>query len=493
MTRIYDIDNFIRSTGLEAYRVGGSVRDEILGRKPKDADYVVRNSDLGDLTTAVVRAGGQPSKLKLRDGRQIGVRANVRGLGLIEIALPRKEVARERREGESEHGAFDILVDPTLSLDEDAERRDFRMNAIYRAVSDGSLIDPLDGVQDIDGRIIATAHPHSFRDDPLRILRALRFVAQGYGRLGVGTQAQMEQYAYRATGAAEKAVSGTSVTELNKLLMGDKAATALRLMRDTGVMIEFLPELKPMIGFEQQSRFHNKTADEHTFDAIDAAVRFHASLRVRLGLLFHDAVKGLVAWMGHDGRLHYYAPDWKDWPSLWEIPYNTDKFLSDEVPRSHEDAGAENADAALMRLPYPKDIRKDVVKLVKNHMVPLNGRTKPSKVRRWRAELGDELLADLFKHRLADVMSKTDEVDAEAVAAIARLEAIRQGAERDKVPTSPKGLFINGQDLIALGFEGREIGVALDLLLKKVLAQPSLNNNEWLVAEAHRIKARRGI
>ena len=122
----------------EVYRVGGSVRDELLGRKPKDADYVVRNATIGELASAISRAGGKPSKLQLRDGRVVGQRAAVRGLGLIEIALPRTE-----RSTGPLHTDFEIITDPALPLVEDAVRRDFTINALYRDLRTRQVLDPL--------------------------------------------------------------------------------------------------------------------------------------------------------------------------------------------------------------------------------------------------------------------------------------------------------------------------------------------------------------
>ena len=95
--------------------------------------------------------------------------------------------------------------------------------------------------------------------------------------------------------------------ELSKLLLGAEPARALRLARDTGVLVELLPEFGPAIGFDQESRYHDLTVDEHTFAVVQAAADQGFSLPVRLAALFHDLGKPIVGWRGHDGRLHYYA------------------------------------------------------------------------------------------------------------------------------------------------------------------------------------------
>ncbi len=451
-------DAFVASLEIPgAYRVGGSVRDEILGRKPKDADYVVRNVELLDLMDRIDAVGGKPSFMQTRDGRKIGARANVRGLGLIEIALPRKEVSTGpgRRD-------FYITTDPGLTLAEDATRRDFTINAVYRGVPDGVLVDPLDGVNAIKQKVLMTTHPHSFRDDPLRILRALRFKSQlGFAFLEA-LEFQMRDYAACVDGLTDKGVSGTALDELCKLLMGRNVAAALRDMRDFGVMEHLLPELKPMIGFEQGSRYHDMTTDEHVFTALDAAAGMHCDLRVRLALLFHDCGKPESAWVGEDGRKHYYET---------------------ETHEDHAHVGARIARAALDRLNTPKRLRDDVVTIVANHMVPLSTSLRPAKVRRWRVEYGDELLADLLRHRLCDCMGK-GQINNDQLVALERLERIREDAERHRVPASVKALKVNGNDAKEAGLDGRAIGAALRSILHEVVSQPDEKrlSREWQLA-----------
>lgn len=472
MTHTAKIDKFMVSTGLaEVYRVGGSVRDEILGRRVKDCDYVVRDADLKTIGSAVASTGAKITPLKLRDGRQAGWRANQRGLGLVEIMMPRTEVARDPRPDENKRHAFDIVTDPSLSLEEDAKRRDFTINALYRDIFTGQIVDPLGrGREDIEDRVLMTTHETSFRDDPLRILRALRFRSTLGFPLADECVRQMEDYAQEVTGLTAKGVSGTALDEFCKLLMGKHVAAAMRIMRDTGVMAVLFPELADMIGFEQESQYHDMPTCEHTFVALDNAANLRCSLRVRMGLVFHDSGKRKAAWRGDDGNLHYYE----------------NKEMGKE---DHAVIGARNARAALTRLNAPKSLREDVVTIDERHMVPLSGSTKPAKVRRWRCELGDDLLEDLLKHRLCDVMAKGS-VDYDAVQAIARLEKIREEAVRLKVPTKAKELPISGHDLIEMGLEGKDIGRVQQQLLHEVVSQPDRNDREWLLGRAAKLAGR---
>ena len=154
-------------------------------------------------------------------------------------------------------------------------RRDFTVNAIARRLETGELVDPLGGRADLEARRLRTVSPQSFREDPLRLVRALRFVSQ------LGFEPDEELLAQmREEAPAVKLVSGERIGgglaadgmgELSKLLLGAEPARALRLARDTGVLVELLPEFGPAIGFDQESRYHDLTVDEHTFAVVQAA------------------------------------------------------------------------------------------------------------------------------------------------------------------------------------------------------------------------------
>jgi tRNA nucleotidyltransferase (CCA-adding enzyme) len=482
-------DQFMASLALpEVYRVGGSVRDELLGRRSKDSDYVVRCAGLGEIAAALVAAGTKPTPLKLRDGRQVGWRTLVKGWGLIEVVLPRTErklpLSPEQAFGNERH-SFEIITDPDLPLAEDAQRRDFTINALYRDVKGGSVIDPLGvGLDHLQKQRIDTTHPDSFRDDPLRTLRALRFVSRLDGfALSGPTLDQMRRHADAVTGLTGKGVSGTALHELSGMLMGDRPGYALRLARDTGVLQVILPELTDMIGFQQRSAYHTKTTDEHTFDAVQAAANMHehAPLRVRWALLFHDSGKPDTAWIGKDGRQHYYGlgslDDLQDWRTFRE-----------NMTIDHEMHGARRASAALHRLNAPARLRMDVVTLIDRHMLPLHDNVKPFKVRKWRAELGDDMLRDLITHRLADVIGKGGDIT-DACDVLEWIEHQRERAAAAGVPKSRKELAVSGGE-IAAALErepGAWIGNVQRALLHEVLANPTLNDKDWLLQRAARL------
>lgn len=468
-------DNFIAALGFEAYRVGGSVRDEILGRRCKDADYMVRGASLVDLRNALVKAADRKAitPLKLRDGRQFGWRVSAPGLGLIEIALPRTEVSTGpgRRD-------FDIVVDPELAVFEDAKRRDFTFNALYKLVPDGSVVDPTArGLYDLQHRLVTTTHPDSFRDDPLRTLRALRFVSVlGYD-LSANTREEMERHADAVNGLTDKGVSGTALEELCKLLMGADVAKALRIARDTGVLGTLLPELEPMLGFDQSSRYHDSTVDEHTFLALETAAKVDAPLRVRMALLFHDSGKPLVAWKGKDGYNHFYAHK--------DLPFSLD----------HEDESERLWRSAAARLNAPRALREDVATLVKEHMLSPHARGSKAKVRarRLRVKFGDDMLADLILHCMCDTAGRKGRPNVKDMEGFALLEDARQRAKAAGYPSSAKDLAVNGKDMMDLGLAGKAIGAVLAAVLDEVVCTADLPTatREWQLdrARAHARKA----
>lgn len=478
MTYLDRTDAFIRELEAEAYLVGGAVRDSFIpGRRIKDGDYVVRLS-LDELKRRLRKTGVEFGPLALRSGKVVGYRATRRGIGAVEIALPRVERKVEGEGVGNERHRFEIVVDPAIPLAEDAIRRDFTMNAMYRNVDTGEIVDPLGGYHDLTDELIRTTHEDSFKDDPLRILRALRFVSVLGFDIEHVTLLQMEQHASAVTGLTGKGVSGTALDELSKILMGRHVAKALGIARDTGVLATLLPELAPMIDFDQNNIHHNLTVDQHTFLALDWAARANLNLRTRFALLFHDAGKPESSWLGEDGFLHFYA--------------NPDGSTED-----HAVVGAKLARKALKRLNADSKLRRDVPLLIERHMVPLTKRVKPTKVRKWRCEIGDDLLADLFKHRIADCMAKAfvsnvDVEDNSDIQAISRMEAIREEAVRLGVPASAKDLkdagLIDGNDLIGMGIEGGDIGRILSKLLHEVVSDPEKRmDRNWLLERAAKL------
>jgi putative nucleotidyltransferase with HDIG domain len=466
-----ELETYVRSLELDAYLVGGAVRDELLGLESKDADFLVPGLDTEGLRAALA-PHGSVEDLVVAD-RLVGIRlhpgdAEIRSLTRagIEFAPPRKEVST----GPGRHD-FEIVADPSLSVEDDMRRRDFTVNAMARRLETGDLVDPLGGRADLEARRLRTVSPQSFREDPLRLVRALRFVSQ------LGFEPDDELLAQmREEAPAVKLVSGERVGgglaadgmgELSKLLLGAEPARALRLARDTGVLVELLPEFGPAIGFDQESRYHDLTVDEHTFAVVQAATDLGYSLQVRLAALFHDLGKPQVAWRGRDGGLHYYAK-----PGYAE--------------HGHDQVGAELATTALLRLRYPNVLRQRVVRIVRRHMFQ-PGKGDAVRARRFLRRNGEDLAFDLIDHKHADLLGKRgSDGEPPPLEEIEALGHFRDVVEQERhSPHRLRDLAVDGDDLIELGFApGPQLGRILDELLDAVVEEPALNSRDELLARA---------
>ncbi len=446
------------------------MRDELLGGDAKDADFLVPGVDIAGLRT-LLEPYGRTEELVVAD-RPVGVRFYPADKAIrrrvragIELAPPRREVST----GPGRHD-FDIVVDPAATVEVDLERRDFTVNAMAKRLSDGAIVDPYGGRSDLERRVLRTVSTRSFAEDPLRIVRGLRFVSQLDFDLDDQTLDQMREHAKSVALVSGERVGGglaaDGMGELSKLLLGAHPAKALRVARDTGVLVALLPEFAEAIGFDQQSRYHDLTVDEHTFAVVQAAADRGMPLRVRLAALFHDLGKPRVAWLGSDKRLHFYRkPGFSD--------------------HSHEEVSGELASAALSRLRYPTDLRRRVVAIVRAHMFNV-GRGDDLRARRMLARYGDELTFDLLDHKEADLRGKREDEAAGPRGELEKLAEFRATVtEQLDSPHRLADLAVDGRDLIALGYQpGPEIGRLLRELLKDVVDDPSRNDHDMLIARA---------
>ncbi len=442
---------YIRSLDLEAYVVGGAVRDELLGIPHADEDFLVVGVDQAELRAALA-PHGRVDDMEVH-GQLVGVRFHPRDPAVrrlvpagIEITPPRAE----RSTGPG-HRDFAIVADPSVSLEEDMARRDFTVNAMARRLADGQLVDPFGGLADLARRELRTVSPASFVEDPLRILRGLRLVSQlGFDLTGE-TLLQMRAHAGGLRHVSGEriggGIAGDGTGELSRLLLGREPARALRLARDTGALVAFLPELEQAIGHELASERQPVPLDEHLFRVVQAAADAGAQLPVRLAALLHDIGKPQAS---RDGR-------------------------------DHAQAGAELATRALRRLRYPVRLQQQVVAIVRHHAFHSDELRDGEALRRFLARHGDELASQLVEHKLADVAAKR--VPPEE---LERVRALATALERERVhPHAVRELAVGGDDLLALGYrEGPELGRVLRLLLDEVLADPSRNERGALLARA---------
>jgi tRNA nucleotidyltransferase (CCA-adding enzyme) len=440
------IEDFVRSLGVDAYLVGGAVRDELLDLDSKDADFVVPGVDFDGLRK-LLEPHGRVEEFEVA-GRQVGARLYPRDGELrrlapagIEFAPPRAE----RSTGPGRHD-FEIVADPSLSIEDDMARRDFTVNAVARRLENNEFVDPFNGRQDLEQRILRVVGPRSFEEDPLRIVRGLRLVSQLGLEPDETTLDQMREHAANVRLVSGERVGGglraDGMGELSKLLLGRDPQRALLLARDTGVLAALLPEFEAAIGFEQDSKRQNLPLDEHIFAVVQGA---DVSLSVRLAALFHD--------LGKPGA-------------------NGD----------HAERGANIAAEAMRRLRYPNRLQTHVTRIVRSHAFALDD-VNELFARRFLREHGDELAFDLVAHKEADLRGKQVPQSEHDAAALLRSLLEQQRSS----PHRLQDLAVDGSDLIELGYsEGPELGRALESLLDDVVDDPALNTRDELLERVRR-------
>jgi tRNA nucleotidyltransferase (CCA-adding enzyme) len=223
---------------VKAYLVGGAVRDALLGIEPGDRDWVV----VGQTQDAMEAAGFKPV------GRDFPVFLHP-GTG-EEYALARTE----RKSGRGYRG-FVVDADPSVTLEDDLRRRDFTINAIAQD-ADGRLVDPFGGARDIEQRVLRHVGA-AFVEDPLRVLRAARFMAR-FAALGFTvapeTMALMRQMA--ASGELADLVPERVWQELRRALASAKPSAFLRTLHDAGALAVVLPEVEALYGVPQRAEYH---------------------------------------------------------------------------------------------------------------------------------------------------------------------------------------------------------------------------------------------
>ncbi len=428
------------------YEVGGTVRDSILKLREtsKDSDFLVTGIPYQELFSILRRfgrvdvVGKSFGVIKFSPFESAGDAASQ-----IDFALPR----REHSTGTG-HKDFSVNFDHNIPVEEDLYRRDFTINAIARNVDTGEIVDPLNGRSDIEAKIIRYTSAESFREDPLRMLRAVQFAA----RLNFTIEPQTYQSICDYARLIETVSAERIAEELNKLLVkADKPSVGFRLMQSTGMLQFVLPELQRTVGCDQPGPYHAWPVFEHTIYTVDAAPK---RLLVRMACLFHDIAKPQAKRLTDEGGATFYG---------------------------HETFGARITRNALERLRYSHDFIDDVVTLVDRHMFTSDVSDKG--LRRLIRKTGLELIYDLLDLRRADVVGqgkggRTDDVD--------ELEQRIREEIAKKPPFGFSDLAVNGNDLMReFNLQpGKTVGDILNHLLETVLDYPDKNDYKTLMSEA---------
>ncbi|MHC9084171.1 multifunctional CCA addition/repair protein [Luteimonas sp. RIT-PG2_3] len=276
---------------MKIYLVGGAVRDALLGVAPGDNDHVV----VGETTDSMLAAGFRPV------GRDFPVFLHPQSGE--EYAL-----ARTERKSAPGYRGFIVHADPGVTLEEDLLRRDFTINAIARD-DDGRLIDPHGGVRDIEARVLRHVGP-AFVEDPLRVLRAARFMARlaplGF-TIAPETLALMQRIA--ADDELAALVPERIWQELSKALAEPRPSAFLRTLREADALRVILPEIDALYGVPQRAEYHPEIdTGRHQEMVSDMAARLAPrDARIGFAALTHDLGKALTPedeWPRHIGHEH---------------------------------------------------------------------------------------------------------------------------------------------------------------------------------------------
>ena len=435
----------LKKSGFEAYVVGGCVRDVLLGSEPEDWDVATsakpeeiqkvfsKSFYENKFLTVTAQTGSKNPKLKE-----------------IEITTYRKEAKYTDKRHPDE-------VKSAKSLEEDLARRDFTVNAIAAGLREKlnkmDIIDPFNGQQDLKNGIIrAVGNPEErFAEDALRMMRTVRFAAtlKGDWQIETDTAAAVKKNAILLQVVSKERIRD----ELIKIIMSERAARGIELLRRLGLLKYIIPELEEGYGVSQ-NKHHIYDCYEHNLKSLDFAAEKNFNKHVRLAALFHDIAKPRAK-RGKGSEATFYG---------------------------HEVLSARMTSQILNRLKFPKKDIEKIVKLVRCHLFYYNvGEVGESSVRRLVLKVGPENVEELLQLRMADRIGSG--VPKAEPYKLRHLKYIIEKVSRD--PISVKMLKVSGKDVMEILKiqPGPKIGQILDILLGYVLSDPKKNKKEFLKKE----------
>lgn len=420
----------LEARGFEAYAVGGCVRDSLLGREPNDWD--VTTSARPDETAAcfadcrVIETGMKHGTVTvLFDGEAV-------------------EITTYRLDGEYADNRHPLSVTFSQTVTDDLSRRDFTVNAMAYHPARG-IVDLFGGREDLSRGIIRCVGDARtrFEEDGLRILRALRFASV----LGFTLEEETARAVHACRALLANIARERIREELVKLLGGKGAVTILREYAD--VILEFLPELSPSIGFPQKTKYHCYDVWEHTLHALSQTTS--SDPLVTLGILLHDVGKPHAHQEDADGS-HF---------------------------RGHGEASAEIADSVLRRLRFDNATRELLVKLVLYHDLPLSAEERH--VKRALLRYGERGLLALIEIQRCDRLAHAEGFRTPSPV-LDEIPAVIEKIHAEEACLSLKSLALNGKDLLALGYPaGKRMGEILQSLLDAVIDGELPNTREALL------------
>ena len=441
----------LQASGYEAYIVGGCVRDFLMDKEPKDWD-ITTNARPEEILEVFSEAKYEndfgtvllPIRDEAKNNSEEVTDKKDKVRDVVEITTYRSE------QGYSDRRHPDTVLFET-ELDKDLERRDFTVNALALDPNKPEeIVDLFGGRKDIKAKIIrAVGEPSDrFKEDALRMLRAVRFSAQ----LGFELEPKTQRGIVKLAGSLKFVSKERIKDELIKILSSDRPSEGILLLQETKLLQYILPELEQGIGVEQ-ARHHVYPVFKHNILSLKYCPS--KEWQVRFAALLHDIAK----------------------PKTKKDINGVSTFYN------HEYVGAKMVDKIMARLKFSNSDRERVVNLVRNHMFYYNdGEVSAASVRRLLVKVGKENLKDLIDLRVADRLgSGTPKA---MPYKLRHLEYMLERVQND--PISAKMLKINGDGLMKVLniTPGPKIGAILDVLLSEVIEDPELNTVEYLEKRA---------
>lgn len=274
-----EISKVLNTSGFESYLVGGYIRDRLLGKISNDIDIMV----IGD----GIKAAHTVAKIFKKKLSAVYKKFRT---ALLNIDAYKIEFASARKESYKKHSRKpDIKL---ANLQEDLSRRDFTVNALAVSLKNGKLIDLFDSLKDLEKKIIRTPlEPHkTFDDDPLRILRAIRFASTLQFRICDETFEAIRDTKHRLV--ENHIVSQERITnELMLILSSSKPSIGFNLLHSSGILEIIFPELEKLSGVEQKYEYHHKDVFNHTLQVLDNVSAVSDNIWLRFAALVHDIAK----------------------------------------------------------------------------------------------------------------------------------------------------------------------------------------------------------
>ena len=316
-----DFVRAVRAAGARVFRVGGCVRDHVRGVRAKDVDYVLTGMDETYFRALFPRAERIGKSFPVYHVHINGVRS--------EVAFAR----RERKTGAGYRG-FDVVFDPSVTIEDDLYRRDTTMNAMAVELPAGELLDPYGGRADIAAGMIRAVSPH-FAEDPVRALRAARQAAAFGFHVEAGTLVLMRACADELHREPPERLMG----ELHRALETERPSVFFRVLEKADLLSVTFPEIAALEGQTQPMDFHPEgDAFAHTMALTDAVAAETKDIRTRFAALVHDLGKGLTP---QEMLPHHYG---------------------------HERTGLDALAAWNARMTLPRDWRRAAAFVIRQHM-----------------------------------------------------------------------------------------------------------------------------